>query len=87
MTELTFLIELLLNHDLPKATKDLVATRIKEVEEKLISAPQPLQRAVSNDMSPGLPVQNNAAVQAALAAREAAMSGKGDVSMFKAKPK
>lgn len=38
MTELSFLIELLLNHDLPKATKDLIASRIKEVEQK-ISAP------------------------------------------------
>lgn len=32
MTELSFLIELLLNHDLPKATKELIAERIKEVE-------------------------------------------------------
>lgn len=37
MTELSFLIELLLNHDLPKATKDLIALRIKEVEVKLTS--------------------------------------------------
>jgi hypothetical protein len=35
MTELSFLIELLLNHDLPKATKDLIASRIKEVETNL----------------------------------------------------
>lgn len=35
MTELSFLIELLLNHDLPKATKDLIASRIKEVEQML----------------------------------------------------
>jgi hypothetical protein len=35
MTELSFLIELLLNHDLPKATKDLIASRIKEVEQTL----------------------------------------------------
>ena len=35
MTELSFLIEILLNHDLPKDTKALIATRIKEVEEKL----------------------------------------------------
>ncbi len=32
MTELSFLIDLLLNHKLPKATRDLVAARIKEVE-------------------------------------------------------
>ncbi len=32
MSELSFLIELLLNHKLPKATKDAIAARIKEVE-------------------------------------------------------
>lgn len=37
MSELSFLIELLLNHDLPKATKDLIASRIKEVEQGLTS--------------------------------------------------
>lgn len=35
MTELTFLLELLLNHKLPKSTKEAIAARIKEVEEKL----------------------------------------------------
>lgn len=39
-SELTFLIELLLNHDLPKITKDLVASRIKEVEQALTARPQ-----------------------------------------------
>lgn len=38
MTELSFLIELLLNHDIPKATKDLVASRIKDVEAKINGA-------------------------------------------------
>ncbi len=32
MSELSFLIELLLNHKLPKGTKDAIAARIKEVE-------------------------------------------------------
>lgn len=36
MTELSFLIELLLNHELKKETKDLIAGRIKEVEANLI---------------------------------------------------
>lgn len=36
-TELSFLIELLLKHRLPATTKDLVAQRIKEVEEHLDS--------------------------------------------------
>lgn len=39
MTELSFLIELLLNHDLPKVTKDLVAARIRTVEERLVAVP------------------------------------------------
>ncbi len=34
-SELSFLIELLLNHDVPKTTKDLIASRIKEVEVNL----------------------------------------------------
>ncbi len=32
MTELTFLVDLLLNHKLPKITRDAVAARIKDVE-------------------------------------------------------
>lgn len=48
MTELTFLLELLLKHKLPLSTKAFVADRIKEVEGNLnarapihIAAPQP----------------------------------------------
>lgn len=33
ISELSFLIELLLNHKLPKGTKDAIAARIKSVEE------------------------------------------------------
>lgn len=46
MTELSFLIELLLNHRLPKPTRDLVASRIKEVEAShgpSALAPPPIQ--------------------------------------------
>ena len=32
MTELSFLIDLLLNHKLPKPTKEIIAERIKQVE-------------------------------------------------------
>lgn len=39
MTELTFLVELLLNHRLQKPTRDAVATRIKEVEEAIAHLP------------------------------------------------
>jgi len=35
MTELSFLIDLLLNHELPKPTKDLIADRIRDVEAKI----------------------------------------------------
>lgn len=35
MTELSFLIELLLHHELPQETKFLLASRIKEVEQNL----------------------------------------------------
>ncbi len=37
MTELAFLLELLLNHKLPRPTKVAVTERIKEVESKLLS--------------------------------------------------
>lgn len=47
MSELSFLIELLLNHDLPKATKDLLASRIRDVEANLVAAPQPRQPVVT----------------------------------------
>ncbi len=39
MTELTFLVDLLLNHKLPKLTRDAVAARIKEVEAGIGFAP------------------------------------------------
>ncbi len=39
MTELTFLVELLLNHKLQKPTKDAVAQRIKEEEEAIAALP------------------------------------------------
>lgn len=35
MTELSFLLDLLMNHKLPKLTKQLIAARIKEVEQML----------------------------------------------------
>lgn len=55
VTELQFLIDLLLNHKLPKATKDLVAKRIGEVETGLIPPPRhialhPSVRAMGNQV-------------------------------------
>lgn len=35
MSELSFLLELLLDHELPKPTKDRLAARIREVEARL----------------------------------------------------
>ncbi len=55
MTELGFLIDLLLNHKLPKATRDLIASRIKEVEERFGYQPQPVQRTQS--VPAGVPTQ------------------------------
>lgn len=40
ISELSFLIELLLKHKLPPATKDLIAKRIADVEESYISSPR-----------------------------------------------
>ncbi len=54
MTELSFLIELLLNHDLPKATKDLIASRIKEVEQNLTTRIQPLATRQIQPVAPQL---------------------------------
>lgn len=56
MTELSFLIELLLKHKLPNATKQLVAERIKEVESTMHvnSAPRPLNPAPVGVVPPHL---------------------------------
>lgn len=39
MTELTFLIELLLNHKVAKPTRDAIASRIKDVEALMLTIP------------------------------------------------
>lgn len=54
MSELSFLIDLLLNHDLPKATKDLIAERIKFVEDKLLAGPPNWDERFLNGRHPGL---------------------------------
>lgn len=40
MTELAFLLDLLLNHRLPAATKAAISDRLKEVEKMLAPAPR-----------------------------------------------
>lgn len=77
MTELSFLIDLLLNHKLPKATKDAVAARIKDIEQ---ASPQP-RPSIQPIAAPQVAqVAQTPAAQAALAQRQAlineAMSGK-----------
>lgn len=54
ISELSFLIELLLNHDLPKATKDLIASRIKEVEQNINFKGAPNSSPLSQITYPGL---------------------------------
>ncbi len=46
MTELTFLVELLLNHKLQKSTRDIIASRLKEVEEGFVMRGIPAQSPV-----------------------------------------
>jgi len=62
-TELQFLLDLLLNHKLPKGTKKLITDRIGEVENNII--PQPALRApvVSSRMPPPDPLHTQFAPQ------------------------
>lgn len=46
MTELSFLLELLLNHKLPKVTREAVTARVKEVEQGLTHPYSQQARAV-----------------------------------------
>lgn len=52
MTELTFLLDLLLNHKLPKPTKVAVTERVKEVELQLQQGYQIPHAARSLQMAP-----------------------------------
>lgn len=57
MTELSFLIELLLNHKLPKKTKDLVQARIRDIEVQPKQQPhyqQPANRPMGIQQSPSM---------------------------------
>lgn len=64
MTELSFLLELLLNHKLPKKTKDAVAERIKVVENGIIPQPTAIRAAplISSRMPPPDPIPPQAFV-------------------------
>lgn len=83
MGELSFLIELLLNHKLAKPTKELIAARIKDLEQgmpivaqsirPIVPSPMYSNPIISNQTAPIEASQQNSAVQAALAARAQAM--------------
>lgn len=92
-SELSFLLDMLLNHKLPSATKVLVSDRIREVERNLNSIPlssggarvTPL-RMTEEGMtaiqkpppSPVAVIAHTPAAAAALASRAEAMAGKLD---------
>lgn len=50
MTELSFLIDLLLNDELPRPIKELVAKRIKEVEETFAAKPPQPTHAIRSTL-------------------------------------
>lgn len=58
MTELSFLVELLLNHKLTKPTKDAIALRIKEVESNLPQSTQLPITASSGYITPVRPIKD-----------------------------
>lgn len=64
ISELSFLIELLLKHKLPVATRDLIAARIKDVEQGL-SAVRHISSPVVKPLPIGM-VQQAASTQAIL---------------------
>ncbi len=89
MTELTFLVELLLNHRLQKPTRDAVANRIKEVEAAIaqlppqsLLRPNPIAPVSSRDVAARHPelvpeapavIAHTPAASAALASRQQAI--------------
>lgn len=57
VSELSFLIELLLNHRLQKGTKDAIAARIKDVEGR-VSTSVPIASPHLRPVVPGMAVQS-----------------------------
>jgi hypothetical protein len=79
MTELTFLLELLLNHKLPLNTKNAIKDRIGEIEQQRVQPMQPMRSIAQEPMVPSAIAVTAEAVKA-LADRqkliESAMSEK-----------
>lgn len=65
MTELSFLLDLLLNHKLPKATREAVTARIKDVEVRLSSAPAPAPFRTTPVTAPAFQLPPNMSQQSA----------------------
>lgn len=88
MTELSFLIDLLLNHKLPKATREVVKARLNEIQLQAVSMPSPVpaQRSFSIQPMSQMPqtaatnpvpvegIAQTAAAQAALVHRQQMIS-------------
>lgn len=75
MTELSFLIDLLLNHELPKPTKEKIANRITEVEGDILSRiPNPSFQQQTYHIPPQA-VQRQAASTLALMAKHGDIPG------------
>lgn len=76
MTEIQFLLDIIMNHKLSADVKAKLLARIGEVEQRLTNA-QPIRQqhvASSGPIEPQAIVHNTAAVQAALANRQALMN-------------
>lgn len=72
MTELSFLVDLLVNHKLPKATAEVVLARLKEVEVTLAASREiqfPLQPRMQHQVPGPLPGPPQAASTMAILAR------------------
>ena len=80
MTELTFLLDLLLNHKLPLATKNLIKDRIGVIEAQMATTPKTIVQQPITQMQAPTPVVAVAQTpQAAEAlARRAALIAQGD---------
>lgn len=75
MTELGFLIDLLLNHKLPLSTKTAITTRLKAVEEELQSRPKQMSSMSIN----GIPTPISPIVAAQAPSMQAIMARNPDL--------
>lgn len=73
MTELSFLIELLLNHKLPKKTKDIIAERVKTIQAQPITVnSRPMPLPIVSGQAPSM--------QAKIEAMEAERAGQAPIA-------